>query len=287
MFGRNKEEKATRRNAEEPSSYLRSRRPVRVRPGWLAWARRPLRQVLTILCLAAIALSAGYAVEAYLRSDARFVVAEEGLRLTGLQHVSSEQARAVFASDWGTSLSDILLEERRRTLSELDWAGEVSILRVWPNRLWVHIEERRPIAFLRMPQDRQNRIETMSLIDSDGVLLPPPAGAAFQLPVLTGLTASMPLAERRERLKLLERLLDALDDREPKYSPLLSEIDLSDPTNVRVTTVHGADVIQLQMGDDQFRHRYALFLKYVESWKSEFGKVRAVDLRFEGQVAVR
>jgi hypothetical protein len=51
--------------------------------------------------------------------------------------------------------------------------------------------------------------------------------------------------------------------------------------------LHGSDIIDLQMGDDQFRHRYALFLKYVEGWKKEFGKVRAVDLRFEGQVAVR
>jgi cell division protein FtsQ len=287
MFGRTKERKTERqrRETEESSAYLRSRRPVHVRPGLRAWMRRSLRWVLMSLCLAAIGLSAAYALESYLRSEARFLLPEDGVRLTGLHYLSPAKLRNVFASDLGTSVAGVPLEERQSQLNEIAWVERAAVLRVWPNRLWVHIDERQPVAFVRVPRSKDS--ETTQLIDRLGVFLDPPAGAAFTLPVIAGVSPRMPFPERRERLALFEKLIETMDGGDPPYSPLLSEIDVSDLRNVRVTTTYGSEVIDLQMGNDQFRHRYALFLKYIDGWKREFGKVRAVDLRFEGQVAVR
>ena len=287
MFGRTKDRKAERqrRETEESSAYLRSRRPVHVRPGLQAWMRRALRWVFVCACLAAIGLSADYVLESYLRSEPRFLLPEDGVRLTGLHYLSPAKVQKVFAGDSGTSIAGVPLEERQRELSEIAWVERAAVLRVWPNHLWVHIDERQPVAFVRVPHSKGS--ETTRLIDRVGVFLDPPPGAAFTLPVIAGVSPQMSAPERRERIALFEKLIETIDSGEPPYSPLLSEIDVSDLRNVRVATTYGSDVIDLQMGGDQFRHRYALFLKYIDGWKREFGKVRAVDLRFEGQVAVR
>ncbi len=287
MFGRTKERKTERqwRETEESSAYLRSRRPVHVRPGLHAWMRRSLRWVLTSVCLGAIAYSAAYALESYLQSEPRFLLPPDGVRLTGLQYLSPTKVQGVFDADLGTSVAGIPLEERQRQLREIAWVEKAAVLRVWPNRLWVHIDERRPVAFARVPRSKDS--ETTRLIDRAGVFLDAPAGAVFALPVIAGINTRMSYPERQERIALFEKLIETIDSGDPPYSPLLSEIDVADLRNVRVTTTYGSEVIDLQMGNDQFRHRYALFLKYIDGWKREFGKVRAVDLRFEGQVAVR
>lgn len=287
MFGRSKEKLngRPRRASEESSAYLRSKRPVHVRPGLRAWAYRALRWGMAVVLVAAVGFSVAHAVETYLEAGPRFQLRDEGLRLTGLHYLSPARVQKVLAADIGTSVASIPLEERRQQLSGIDWVARASVLRIWPNRLWVHIDERHPIAFVRISGGKHTT--STRLVDGEGIFLDPPPGAAFSLPVITGIGPSMPLPERQKRLALFERLIAEIDSGDPPYSPLLSEIEISDLRNVRTNTVHGSDIIELQMGDDQFRHRYALFLKYVDGWKREFGKVRAVDLRFEGQVAVR
>ena len=104
-------------------------------------------------------------------------------------------------------------------------------------------------------------------------------------PVLTGISASMPLPDRAKRVGLYQALIADLDAAEPFYSSRISEVDVVDPQNAKLTTVYGGEMVQLQMGKESFRHRYEIFLKYFDSWKKEFGRVRTVDLRYKGVVA--
>jgi hypothetical protein len=106
------------------------------------------------------------------------------------------------------------------------------------------------------------------------------------LPVISGVTPALPVEDRRTRIRLYLGLLEALDSAEPRYSSMVSEVDVADAENAKmIATFHG-EAIELQMGDEHFRHRYELFLKYFPSWKREFGTIRSIDLRFQGQVAV-
>lgn len=278
-----------KQGAAESSAYLRGSTRVPVRPGIWGWARRSLRWALIALCVAGLGLSATYSIGNYLRNDPRFVLPPDaaGLHVTGLTHLPPREVTKVFAGDLGHSIVAVPLEERRRELLDIPWVERATILRVWPNRLWVHIGERRPVAFVRVPRSKDGETAVARLVDRNGVFLHPPEGARLSLPVVSGISEAMPPQERRRRLALFERLMEALDSQEPQYGPMLSEIDISDPRNARVTTMYGDDVVDLELGDEEFRHRYELFLKYVDGWKREFGAVRAVDLRFEGQVAVR
>jgi hypothetical protein len=50
--------------------------------------------------------------------------------------------------------------------------------------------------------------------------------------------------------------------------------------------MYEGDIVELQMGAEEFRHRWDVFHQYVPSWKEKYGRIGSVDLRFEGQVAV-
>jgi cell division protein FtsQ len=73
----------------------------------------------------------------------------------------------------------------------------------------------------------------------------------------------------------------------PRYSEQISEVDLSDARNARVSTIHDGAVVELQMGDEFLRHRFEVYLQHVGQWKTEFGTVRSIDLRFKDQVVVK
>ena len=64
MFGRAKEKLngRQRRASEESSAYLRSKRPVHVRPGLRAWAFRALRWGLSVVLVAAVGFSVAHAL---------------------------------------------------------------------------------------------------------------------------------------------------------------------------------------------------------------------------------
>jgi hypothetical protein len=61
--------------------------------------RRSLRWILVCACLAAIGLSADYALESYLQSEPRFLLPEDGVRVTGLHYLSPAKVQKVFAAD--------------------------------------------------------------------------------------------------------------------------------------------------------------------------------------------
>ena len=273
---------------QESSSYLRRRRPVRVRRGLRDWRRLPLRWIAAALAALVVSGSAAYAIDSYLETNQRFRLPGDGsgLRLTGLEFAERDAVKRIFEQDFGAGLLAIPLEERRRQVLEIPWIEDAAVARVWPDQLWLHARERTPLAFVHLPPDK-SRAAKPKLIDRQGVFLDPPTAAQFSLPVLQGIRPSMPEDERLKRLALFEALMAGLDGSEPRYSAQVSEIDVSDPQNAVVSTMHDGEIVDLQMGDEHFRHRYGLFLKYFPSWKQEFGRIRSVDLRFKGHVAIQ
>jgi cell division protein FtsQ len=105
--------------------------------------------------------------------------------------------------------------------------------------------------------------------------------------VAAGISEEMPQPDRQVRMDLFQRLISELDGETPAYSEQLSEVDLSDARNARVSTLHDGSVVELQMGDEFLRHRFEVYLQHVEQWKTEFGTVRSIDLRFKDQVVIK
>ncbi len=269
------------------SSYLRRKKPVPVRRELLRGVRPWVMRGLLAFTILGAGFSTAYAVTTYLHGSRHFLFsgAQEALRISGNRFVSKKSIQAVFGPDAGSSIFSVPLEERRQQISEIAWVERASVRRVVPDRIWVQIHERQPVAFVRFPQSAAEKLASPKLIDHEGVLLSSPTGAQFTFPVLTGISASMPLADRAKRVALYQALIADLDAEAPRYSSRISEVDVADPRNAKLTTVNGGEMVQLQMGDESFRHRYQIFLKYFDSWKKEFGRVRTVDLRYKGVVA--
>lgn len=277
--------KAKRQDASgESDAYRRRKRPVRVRSWVFDWRNWPLRPIAFTFAFVAFGATSVYAVNRYLGDGPRFRLAESGLAITGFERLDEKAIRAIFDEDLGQSLADIPVEARRKTMLEISWIQDVSVARLWPDRIWVHVKERNPVAFARVPSGKGGL--RSQLIDGQGEFLDPIPGVRFELPALDGISPELPVPARRERVALYLALMNDLESQEPRYGARVSQIDVSDPTNAKITVAHLGDVVELEMGDELFRHRFETFLKYIESWKQQFGSVGWVDLRYEDQVVV-
>jgi cell division protein FtsQ len=271
--------KERERDEQEPSPYLRRSKRVEVRRGAVRWRRRVLLGLPLVAAAGGALGAAACGVHNYLSRSPRFAL-NESLHVAGAQYVTADQVGRVFAEDVGRSIVAVPLDKRREQLLALPWVENAWVMRGWPNRLRLHIVERKPVAFVRAPGGALN------LIDRFGALLPRPRGK-FPLPVLIGVDEAMRLDERRRRVGRMLQVLEELDRDTPPRAAEVSEIDLSDPADAAVTVPAGGAAVLVHLGDGQFLERYRYFLHNIESWREQYGAVRSVDLRFDKQVIVR
>jgi cell division protein FtsQ len=269
---------------QDSASYLRREKPLRVRRGLGDLRHLPLRRLAVLLLVAGLSGSTAYSVDRFLRTDPTFQFPSDGsgLLVSGLSAIDTGEVRRFFQPDFGKNLLDVPLDERQQQIASLPWAERVAVARVWSNQVWVHVEERTPVAFVRL----ERRGKDTMLVDANGVFLEPPDSLRLTLPVLSGIDTRTPVDERVRRIRLYLNLMNELDSAAPRYGSMVSEVQVADPRNAKVTAVYHGEAIELQIGEEYFRHRFELFLKYYPSWQREYGAVRSVDLRFKGQVAL-
>jgi cell division protein FtsQ len=70
------------------------------------------------------------------------------------------------------------------------------------------------------------------------------------------------------------------------YVKQLSEVDLSDPENVKVTANDPGGTMVVHLGAQDFLPRYKLYVMHIAEWRQQYQNVQSVDLRYEGQVVV-
>jgi len=231
------------------------------------------------MVLLAIALYAFYRVEQFLTRDSRFTLSAADdtptLEIMGASHASRRSIEAVFAEDQGRSVYLMPLGSRRDTLRTVDWVRDASVARVWPNRVIVRVSERMPVAFVTLSSRR------FALIDDDGVILPP-AKDHFTLPVLTGVRAADPLPVRRERV---HRMLGLIADLAGAGGNI-SEIDVSDRDNLKVSLPYEGRVLTLLLGDHNFAARYTNFMSHYQEIQKRLPGAAILDLRLEDRITV-
>lgn len=247
--------------------------------------RRTWRDTLRVwavasACVALLvaAIAGAYKLDQFLASDPRFVLTSAGLRIEGGEYSARERLWQVFLPDIGRSVYLVPLVERRRALLRVSWVREASIARLWPNRLQVRVTERKPAAFAMLPDGPQS-FRTM-LIDSDGVFLDPPARAKFDLPALFGVRAEQTLATRRDRVRLMQQLMDETRS----FSKQISEIDVSDPENVKVIQTVDGRAVRLLLGREHFLPKLKNFLNHYADIRKRLPQASVFDLRLDDRI---
>jgi cell division protein FtsQ len=227
-------------------------------------------------------------VHAFMLHDPRFALQCgsrarlcENLEIRGAVHSNIARIQAVFARDAGKSVFDIPLAERRRHLLAVDWVREASVMRVWPDRIVITVEERVPVAFASLPIGGSAR-HWLALIDDRGVLLTLPPRKRFPLPVLSGITEDQTEAERQTRVEAMQHLLADLG---PQAKDI-SEINAGVIDDMRVVTTIEGHAVELWLGDQHYRSRYLNFVNHYREMRED-SHAAIFDLRLDDRILVR
>ena len=223
-------------------------------------------------------------VRKYLMHDDRFAVATSSeIEIQGNEHLTRAQILSVFGADLERNIFKVPLAERRADLERLPWVSHATVMRLLPNHLRIAVTERTPVAFVR--QGTQ-----IGLVDAGGVLLDMPPQSAgdphYSFPVLTGLNADDPLSTRAARMAVYAKFMKELDSGGQKLSQNLSEVDVSNPEDVKALVASGGTDILVHFGDEQFLERYHEFQQHLPEWKQQYPKLASADMRYERQVVL-
>jgi cell division protein FtsQ len=270
-------------DVEEEPAFLRAQKRVQVRRGPLPRkAANRLKLALIVVAIAGVLGGITLTTYRYGAGSWRFrLESSDQLEIGGISHVSRAQIMDVMGGDIGRNVFFIPLDERKKQLEEIPWVESASVMRLLPNRLRIDIRERTPVAFVQVGS-------RIALIDSLGIVMDLPAGAArkYSFPVIVGMGAAEPLSTRAARMKIYSQLVRELNSGGANYAHDLSDVDLSDPEDVKVTVADPNGEVLVHLGSAEYLERFKVYVAHIQEWRQQFQKVRSVDLRYDRQVIV-
>ena len=270
-------------DGEQESPFLRGQKRVSVRRGSLP------KKTATRLTWAAVALSILFVLGVgasflyhYGERSWRFrVESSDDIEIIGLQNVTRSQVMEVMGGDIGRNIFFVPLAQRQVQLQQIPWVESASVMRFVPNHLKVDIHERTPVAFARVGSK-------VMLVDAVGTLmdLPGTGKKKYSFPVILGMNSGEPLSTRSARMRIYNDLVSQLDSGGGHYSQELSEVDLTDPEDVKVQANNPDGEILVHLGSSNYLERYKIYVSHVQEWRQQFDKVESVDLRYDRQIIV-
>ena len=270
---------------DEDAQFLRTEKRVPVRRGPLGKKTESrLKKSLAIAAVACVIGGTAMTAYSYGMHSWRFRLdSSDNIEVTGVQNASRAQVMDVVSADirHHVNIFSVPLDERKKQLEQVPWVESATVMRLLPNRLAIQIQERTPVAFAQIGSK-------ITLIDSNGVVLGMPANrqTRYSFPVIEGITDTEPLSSRAAIMKIYNRLVRELDSEGAQYSHDLSEVDLSDPEDLKVMANTAGTAVTIHLGSSDFLTRYKLYVTHIAEWRQQFQNLQSVDLRYEGQVVV-
>jgi len=275
----------------EEAQFLRTNKRVPVRRN--AIPKKAASQLKIAGVIAAVVVGCGGLsawAYSYGMTSWRFrIQSSDAVEITGVKNASRAHVMEVAGADIGRNVFFVPLDERKKQLEQIPWVQEATVMRLLPNRVAVTIHERTPVAFAQIGS-------RISLIDANGVVMGLPANrqTKYSFPVIRGITETEPLSSRAAAMKIYNRLVselgatdgDSAASSTPNYVKQLSEVDLFDQENVKVTANDPGGTMVVHLGAQDFLPRYKLYVSHIVEWRQQFQNVQSVDLRYEGQVIV-
>jgi cell division protein FtsQ len=271
---------------DEDAQFLRTEKRVPVRR--TAIPKKTAKQfklAAIVVCVAMVLFGVGTAAYGYGMHSWRFrIESSDSIEISGVRNASRAHVMEIAGADIGRNIFFMPLDERKRQLEMIPWVQSATVMRLWPNRVAVQIQERTPVAFAQIGS-------RINLIDANGVVMGMPANrqTKYSFPVIHGITETEPLSSRFAAMKIYNRLASELDSPDaggPRYMQQLSEVELSDPEDIKVTANEGGGTLLIHLGGSNFLERYKLYVSHIAEWRQQFQNLQSVDLRYEGQIIV-
>ncbi|MGB4785245.1 MAG: FtsQ-type POTRA domain-containing protein [Candidatus Acidiferrum sp.] len=272
--------------ADDEPRYLRRQKPVEIRRkkfsgrGW-PFYRRVL--ALTFVGVAGVA-AASYGMRFLLYSPTMLLLRPEQIELSGNHIVSREAVVQQFVHDHNRSVLRVALDTRRSQIEQIPWVESASVQRILPNRIRVELTERTPVAFARNGNE-------LALIDAHGVILERPQGEDLRFPIVSGVSEDVPRDQREKRMQVYQEFTKGIDLVRAGSSEGVSELDLSNPKDLRVvmTGLAGptdSQAVTIHFGAGEFTGKYKMLVDNFSQWQANTGRVQSIDLQYMRQVVV-
>jgi cell division protein FtsQ len=269
----------------EESPYRRRPKPVRVRRHFGLSRGTILRWSALGLVVLVPVTYAGFRLGRYVRTSPRFEISSaRDVVVEGNQHVSSDEVMAALGlpaddSRYGINIFRLSLDQMRDRVESIAWVKSATVTRALPHRLVVQVKERTPVAFVNVGGQ-------VKLVDADGVILEKPEHGSFAFPVIGGLDQATDPADRRARLGTYETFMQQLSKQAGTSGWMVSEVNLSDPDDLKAVLVQGDETILVHFGHQDFAERFQDFLTLIPEMRRTSARIYSVDLRYRNQVVV-
>lgn len=183
-----------------------------------------------------------------------------------LQYIDPASVQAVIQPYLSESFLGIDLSAMRTDLAAMPWVAGVSVTRVWPDRLIVHLNEQMPVA----------RWGDSALLNNEGRAFSPDDISSFAgLPQLSG-----PQRAQRRVMQYYQQFNRLLRP----YGLGVAELELRERGSWFLTTHDG---IQVLLGRDKLVDKMQRFLTIDQHMLSEYRQqIARVDLRYSNAMAV-
>jgi len=272
--------------ADDEPRYLRRQKPVEIRRKKFTGRGWPFyRRVLVLTCAGAVCTTAAvYGTQFLLYSPSMLLLKPDQIELNGNRIVSREAVLQQFVHDRNRSVLRIPLDARRGQLEQIPWIESASVQRILPNRLRIELTERAPVAFVRNGNE-------LALMDAHGVILDRPRGEDLRFPIVSGVSEDVPRDQREKRMQTYEEFMKDVDLVRGGSSDRVSEVDLSNPKDLRVVmtglaSANDSQAVTIHFGASEFTGKFKMLIDNFSQWQANAGRVRSIDLQYSRQVVV-
>jgi cell division protein FtsQ len=186
----------------------------------------------------------GHHVYVYLLEDPFLRVRE--CEVEGNRKIQRETILSLAELEGMPNLFTLRLKEVAKRLESHPWVEQVKLRKVFPNKILIQIEERKPIAILQL--------EELYYIDNKGVIFSPMGdGDLYNYPFLTGLTRQVMGKDPEEAKHLITKALEFLRivDKEKVFPPEeISEVHMEKTFGIEYFTK--TEGVEVRMGWEHF-----------------------------------
>jgi cell division protein FtsQ len=272
--------------ADEEPRYLRRQKPVEIRRKKFTGRGWPFYRRVLVLSVAGIAglTAVVYGTRFLLYSPTMLLLKPDQIDVSGNHIVAREAVLQQFVHDRDHSVLRIPLDVRRSELEQIPWVESASVQRILPNRIRVEVTERTPIAFARNGNE-------LALIDAHGVILERPQDEDLQFPIVNGVSEEVSRDQREKRMQVYQEFMKDVDLVRAGSADRVSELDLSNPKDLRVvmTGLSGptdSQAVTVHFGSGEFTGKYKMLVDNFSQWQANTGRVQSIDLQYMRQVVV-
>jgi cell division protein FtsQ len=112
------------------------------------------------------------------------------------------------------------------------------------------------------------------------------AAKRYSFPVVTGVTAQQSAEERASRMRIYGEFMSASSSAGNPEVSQLSEVDLSDPEDVRILLPSAGSDLLVHFGSEDFAARWQRLEEKLPGWRQQYPLLAGVDLRYQRQTVL-